>query len=165
MKLLEISLLACLCVSTASWALSSDTQQPLYINADSQSLDMKNNQVTFNGDVTLKQGSINIQADKLIVIRPKNKEGREIIEAYGNPARFSQMTDTGETLKGKANKLKYEVAKEFLRMSGKAELAQDDSLIQSEMITYQISTQKLMADGGENKRVTTILQPSQLNNK
>lgn len=165
MKLLEISLLACLCVSTASWALSSDTQQPLYINADSQSLDMKNNRVTFNGDVTLKQGSINIHADKLIVIRPKNKEGREIIEAYGNPARFSQMTDTGETLKGKANQLSYEVAKEFLRMSGNAELAQDDSLIKGKVITYQISTQKLMADGGKNERVTTVLQPSQLNNK
>lgn len=165
MKLLEISLLACLCVSTASWALSSDTKQPLYINADSQSLDMKNNRVTFHGDVTLKQGSINIQADKLIVIRAKNKEGREIIEAYGSPARFSQMTDTGETLKGKAKHLKYEVAKEFLRMSGKAELAQDDSLIKGKIITYQISTQKLMADGGKNERVTTVLQPSQLNNK
>lgn len=165
MKLSQISLLAGLLFSTSSWALSSDTEQPIHINSDSQHFDMQSNQVTFLGDVTLKQGSIKIFADKLIVIRPQGKEGREILEAYGKPARFSQLTDDGKTLKGKSKKLRYELEKEFLTMTDDAELTQDDSIIQGKVITYNMQTQKLIADGGKDERVTTILQPSQLNKK
>lgn len=165
MKLSHVSLLAGLLLSSPSWALSSDTEQPIHINSNSQDFDMQSNQVTFIGDVTLKQGSIEIFADKLIVIRPQGQEGREILEAYGKPTRFSQLTDDGKTLKGKADKLRYELEKEFLKMTDNAELTQDDSIIKGKVITYNMKTQKLIADGGKNERVTTILQPSQLNKK
>ena len=165
MKLSHISLLAGLLFSTSSWALSTDTEQPIHINSNSQSFDMQSNQVTFLGNVTLKQGSINIFADKLVVTRPQGEEGREILEAYGSPARFSQLTDDGKTLEGRSNKLRYELEKEYLKMTNNAELTQDDSVIKGKEITYNMQTQKLIADGGKNDRVTTILQPSQLNNK
>ncbi|ACH66415.1 MULTISPECIES: lipopolysaccharide transport periplasmic protein LptA [Aliivibrio] len=165
MKLSHVSLLASLLFSASSWALSSDTEQPIHINSNSQNFDMQSNQVTFTGDVTLKQGSIEIFADKIVVIRPQGKEGREVLEAYGKPTRFSQLTDDGKTLKGKANKLRYELENEFLKMTDSAELTQDDSIIKGKVITYNMKTQKLIADGGKDDRVTTILQPSQLNNK
>ncbi|MBF4274742.1 LptA/OstA family protein, partial [Vibrio anguillarum] len=50
-------------------ALSTDSAQQIYLNADSQLLDMKSNQMTLLGNVNLKQGSININADKVIVTR------------------------------------------------------------------------------------------------
>ncbi|MBL4829686.1 MAG: lipopolysaccharide transport periplasmic protein LptA [Aliivibrio sp.] len=166
MKLQKISLIVCLCLtSLSSWALSTDTDQPIYIDSDTQNFDMKSNRVTFTGDVTLKQGSINIWADKLIVIRPNGSEGREILEAYGKPARFSQLTDDGKTLKGHALKLRYEIEKDFLLMTREAQISQDDSTIQGDVITYHIGTQKLVANSSETKRVTTVLQPSQLNKK
>ncbi len=165
MKLSHVSLLASLFLSSPSWALSRDTEQPIYIDSNSQNFDMQSNQVIFVGDVELKQGSINIFADRIIVIRPQGQEGREILEAYGNPVRFSQLTDDGKTLKGKANKLRYELEKEFLKMTDNAELTQNDSIIKGKVITYNMKTQKLIADGDKNERVTTILQPSQLNNK
>ncbi|MUI55753.1 lipopolysaccharide transport periplasmic protein LptA [Aliivibrio fischeri] len=165
MKLSHVSLLASLLFSASSWALSNDTEQPIHINSNSQNFDMQSNQVTFTGDVTLKQGSIEIFADKIVVIRPQGKEGREVLEAYGKPTRFSQLTDDGKTLKGKANKLRYELENEFLKMTDSAELTQDDSIIKGKVITYNMKTQKLIADGGKDDRVTTILQPSQLNNK
>ncbi|MCE7579051.1 lipopolysaccharide transport periplasmic protein LptA [Aliivibrio fischeri] len=165
MKLSHVSLLASLLFSASSWALSSDTEQPIHINSNSQNFDMQSNQVTFTGDVTLKQGSIEIFADKIVMIRPQGKEGREVLEAYGKPTRFSQLTDDGKTLKGKANKLRYELENEFLKMTDSAELTQDDSIIKGKVITYNMKTQKLIADGGKDDRVTTILQPSQLNNK
>lgn len=165
MKLSHISLLAGLLLSTPSWALSTDTEQPIHINSNSQSFDMQSNQVIFLGKVTLKQGSIEIFADKLVVTRPQGKEGRETLEAYGKPARFSQLTDDGKTLKGESNKLHYELEKEFLKMEGNAQLTQDDSVIKGNVITYNMQNQRLIADGDKNERVTTILQPSQLNNK
>lgn len=68
MKRSHLSLIACLLASTQAYALSTDREQPVYIDSDSQQLDMKSNRVTFLGDVKLKQGSININADKSIVI-------------------------------------------------------------------------------------------------
>ncbi|USD64996.1 lipopolysaccharide transport periplasmic protein LptA [Vibrio sp. SCSIO 43136] len=160
MKLKLLSLIGCLLLSTSSWALSNDTEQPIYINSNSQSLDMKSNRVTFEGDVTLKQGSINIKADKLIVLRNSEDDSVEVLEAYGKPTTFTQLTDEGKTLSGKANVLKYMVAQDLLTMNGDAELAQDESLIKGTSIRYQIASQQLMADGKEGQPVSTILQPA-----
>jgi lipopolysaccharide export system protein LptA len=140
-------------------ALSTDSQQPVYIDSDSQQLDMKSNRVTFLGDVKLKQGSININADKLIVIRNAKTGQIEEIEGYGDVATFSQLTDDGKTLYGEAKELYYKMAADELTMVDKALLSQDDSEIRGNKIRYQISSQKLIADGNGGGRVSTVLQP------
>ena len=79
MKLSHLSLISCLLISGQALALSTDQDQPVYIDSDSQQLDMQSNKVTFLGDVKLKQGSININADKVIVTRdPKDGSIQEI---------------------------------------------------------------------------------------
>lgn len=165
MKLSHLSLIACLFAAPSAFALSTDTDQPIYIDSDSQHLDMKSHRVTFSGDVKLKQGSININAEKVIVIRNPADDSLKQIQAFGNPATFSQLTDEGKTLKGQAKELYYKVASDELTMVTDAQLSQDESLIRGKTITYKISSQKLMADGGKNERVTTVLQPSQVNSK
>ena len=154
MKRSHLSLIACLLASTQAYALSTDREQPVYIDSDSQQLDMKSNRVTFLGDVKLKQGSININADKLIVIR-----NAEEIEGYGNVATFSQLTDEGKTLYGEAKELYYKVRDDELVMINKAMLSQDDSEIRGSKIRYKISLQKLIADSDGKGRVSTVLQP------
>jgi len=161
MKLLHLSLIGLMAFASHTWALSNDTEQPIYIDSDSQSLDMKSNRVTFIGDVSLKQGSINIDADKIVVLRNPETDAVEQIEAFGKPATFTQLTDEGKTLAGQANTLRYLVQKDQLTMNGNAELAQDDSLIKGTSIRYQISSQQLIADGKAGERVSTVLQPTQ----
>ncbi|QMV13208.1 lipopolysaccharide transport periplasmic protein LptA [Vibrio spartinae] len=163
MKISHLSLLACLFISSGALALSTDTEQPVYIDSDSQQLDLKSNQVTFVGNVTLKQGSINIHADKLIVTRNPQDGQIETIQGFGNLATFSQLTDEGKTLYGEAKKLNYQMAADQLTMTDKAMLSQDDSVIHSTKIRYKISAQKLIADGNSNERVSTVLQPQATN--
>ncbi|ADT85940.1 lipopolysaccharide transport periplasmic protein LptA [Vibrio sp. Vb2880] len=159
MKLSHLSLIACLLTSGSALALSSDTQQPVYIDSDSQQLDMKSSRVTFVGDVKLKQGSININADKLVVIRDAKTGKIETIEGYGNLTTFSQLTDDGKTLYGEAKELHYKMADDELTMIGQAMLSQDDSEIRGSKIRYKISSQKLIADSNGSGRVSTVLQP------
>ncbi|GAB3523095.1 lipopolysaccharide transport periplasmic protein LptA [Photobacterium proteolyticum] len=163
MKLYKISTLLCLCISASSWALSNDTEQPIYINSDNQQLDIQKNIVTFTGNVVLRQGSIDIRADKVVVTRPAGTEGKETIDAYGNPATFHQVMDDGKPIDGAARKMRYETATEFLKMTDEAILIQEGSEIQGKVISYKIDEQKLVAESGKKKRVTTILQPNQLN--
>ncbi|OAN16539.1 lipopolysaccharide transport periplasmic protein LptA [Photobacterium jeanii] len=163
MNLFKISTLLCLCISASSWALSNDTEQPIYIDSDKQDLDMQNNTVTFTGNVILRQGSIDIRADKVVVTRPGGKSGQEVIDAYGKPATFHQVMDDGKPIDGEALEMRYETSIEFLKMTNEALLIQDGSEIRGKVITYKIDEQKLAAQSGDKKRVTTILQPNQLN--
>ena len=164
MKRYKLTTLLCLCLSTASWALSNDTEQPIYIDSDNQELDIQKNIVTFTGNVILRQGSIDIRADKVVVTRPGGEEGKETIDAFGNPATFHQIMDDGKPIDGSAKKMRYETATEFLKMTEEAVLIQEGSEIKGNVISYRIDQQKLVAESGKKQRVTTILQPNQLNN-
>ncbi|MCZ4296321.1 MULTISPECIES: lipopolysaccharide transport periplasmic protein LptA [Vibrio] len=160
MKLSHLSLISCLFLSSQALALSTDQEQPVYIDSDSQQLDMQSNKVTFIGDVKLKQGSININADKVIVTRDPKDGSIQEIEGYGNLATFSQLTDDGKTLYGEAKELYYVMVDDQLTMIDQAMLSQDDSVIRGTKIRYKISSQKLIADGKEKgDRVSTVLQP------
>lgn len=160
MKLSHLSLISCLFLSNQALALSTDQDQPVYIDSDSQQLDMQSNKVTFLGDVKLKQGSININADKVIVTRDPKDGSIQEIEGYGNLATFSQLTDDGKTLYGEAKELYYVMVEDQLTMIDQAMLSQDDSVIRGTKIRYQISSQKLIADGKQKgDRVSTVLQP------
>ncbi|PFG55231.1 lipopolysaccharide export system protein LptA [Vibrio sp. ES.051] len=162
MKPLHLSLLALVLAAPQALALKSDTQQPVYINSDTQQVDMKSNQVIFKGDVSLKQGSINIDADRIVVTRDPKTEAIKQIQAFGQPAKFSQLMDDGKTLSGQAVELDYRLAKDELTMKGQAQLAQDNNTIKGSSIRYQIGKQKLVADSSKEERVTTILQPNQI---
>ncbi|MEH0741840.1 lipopolysaccharide transport periplasmic protein LptA [Vibrio cholerae] len=160
MKLSHLSLISCLLLTSNAMALSTDRDQPVYIDSDSQQLDMQSNQVTFLGDVKLKQGSININADKVVVTRDPADGSIQEIEGYGNLATFSQLTDDGKTLYGEAKELYYKMVDDQLTMIDQAMLSQDDSVIRGNQIRYKISSQKLIADGKEKgDRVSTVLQP------
>ncbi len=162
MKILPLSLSVIVSLFTVPsvFALTSDSEQPIYIDSDTQHLDMKSNTVTFTGDVKLRQGSININADKVIVIRNQKDDTLKEIEGYGKPATFSQLTDEGKTLRGEAHELYYNVSTDQLTMIAEAMLSQDDSTIKGNKITYKITSQKLTADSGEGQRVKTVLQPA-----
>ncbi|HHF3076323.1 TPA: lipopolysaccharide transport periplasmic protein LptA [Vibrio diabolicus] len=164
MKPLHLSLLALVLAAHQALALKSDTQQPVYINSDTQQVDMKSNQVIFKGDVSLKQGSINIDADRIVVTRDPKTEAIKQIQAFGKPAKFSQLMDDGKTLSGQAVELDYRISTDELTMKGQAQLAQDNNTIKGSSIRYQIGKQKLVADSSKEERVTTILQPNQIEN-
>jgi lipopolysaccharide export system protein LptA len=161
----KISALLLLLVSTSCLAAPNDTRQPIYISSDTQSLNMKENIVTFTGNVVLKQGTVNIHANKVVVTRPGKSSKQEIIQAYGQPATFHQILDNGKPINGEASTMKYDTSSEFLTMTSNAQLIQEGSKIKGNIITYNIQQQKLMAEGNRKHRVITVLQPGQFSNK
>lgn len=152
-------------VGMPAWALKSDTNQPIHIDSAQQSLDMQGNTVTFSGNVIVKQGSIEIKADKVVVLRPQGDQNHEVIEAYGSPVTFYQMQDNGKPVKGNAQKMRYELANDFITLTGNAYLEQLDSNVKGDRITYLVQQQKMEAFSDKGKRVTTVLVPSQLQDK
>lgn len=164
MKLLNSALIALglIGLSLPAQALKNDTEQPINIDSGSQSLDMEKNIVTFSDNVVITQGSIKVHADKVTIIRQEGK--REILDANGTPVTFQQTLDDGKLVQGKARSVHYDLGTEFLTLTGNAELKQQDSVIQSGKITYDVKKQQLKA-GNSNGRVKTVLIPSQLEQK
>ncbi|CDL82429.1 lipopolysaccharide ABC transporter substrate-binding protein LptA [Xenorhabdus szentirmaii] len=146
-------------------ALKDDTQKPITIDSARQSLDLTGNIATFTDNVIVKQGSIDIRANKVVVTRPDGDANKTIVEAYGNPATFYQLQDDGKPIKGHASKMRYEMNKELITLAGNAYLEQLDSNIKGDKITYLVPTQQMEAFSDKGKRVTTVLLPAQLQEK
>ena len=88
-----------------------------------------------------------------------------MIDGYGNPATFYQMQDNGKPVKGRASKMHYELQNDFVVLTGNAYLEQLDSNIKGDKITYLVKEQKMQAFSDKGKRVTTVLVPSQIQDK
>jgi len=164
LKLLTATLL--LTVSVPALALTGDSDKPVNVDSENQALDMQGNVATFTGKVIVTQGTIKITADKVVVTRPGGDSNKTIVDAYGNPATFYQMQDSGKPVQGHAQKMHYELAKDLVELTGNAYLEQLDSNVKGDRITYLVKEQKMQAfSQGQNKRVTTVLGPSQLQDK
>ncbi|ORM73806.1 lipopolysaccharide ABC transporter substrate-binding protein LptA [Pantoea wallisii] len=164
LKLLLVS--ALLATSLPALALTGDSDKPVNIDSVNQALDLQGNVATFTGNVIVTQGTIKITADKVVVTRPGGDSNKTIVDAYGNPATFYQMQDNGKPVKGHAAKLHYELANDFVELTGNAFIEQQDSNITGDRITYLVKEQKMQAySQGQSKRVTTVLVPSQLQDK
>ena len=156
---LLLSGLLCL-LSIPAMAKQGDLKQELKIAAVSQSADIKNNQIVFNGPVTIIQGTININADELRAFTPENSVSKRLI-ATGKPATFSQELDDGNIGTASANEISYDLATTTLTLTGNAKLDQAGSQVTGNLIKYNIKAQELIAEstGKGQDRVITIIQP------
>ena len=156
-----ILLSSILCIiSLPAIAKQDDLKQELKIAAVSQSADIKNNQIIFNGPVTIVQGSININADQLRAFTPEDSTSKRLI-ATGSPATFSQELDDGQIGTASADEITYDLASTTLTLIGNAKLEQSGSQVTGNKIKYNITAQELIAEstGKGQDRVITIIQP------
>ncbi|WP_457913843.1 lipopolysaccharide ABC transporter substrate-binding protein LptA [Candidatus Gillettellia adelgis] len=152
-------------IMTAVLARTSDANQPIVIDSLKHFLDIQNNISIFSDNVIIKQGTINIHANKVLATYPHHDQKKTYIEAFGNPVTFYQLQDNGKPITGYANKIHYDLATQFVTLTGDACLGQWDNHVKSDLITYLVKQQKLQAFSNKGKRVITVLVPSQLQNK
>ncbi|MGL9759730.1 MAG: lipopolysaccharide ABC transporter substrate-binding protein LptA [Symbiopectobacterium sp.] len=156
---------ALLAASLPALAVTEGTSQPIHIDSTQQSLDMQGNTATFTGNVTVKQGTIDMKADKVVVTRQQGSQGQKVIEAFGNPVAFYQIQDNGKSVKGRAQKVHYELARHKITLTGNAYLEQLDSNVKGDRITYLLKQQQMEALSDQGGHVTTVIVPSRLQDR
>jgi len=125
----------CLCLPSTGFALKTDKNQPIYVEADGVDLDDKKGISIYKGNVVLTQGSIVLKADKLVVTQKKSK--KDHIEATGKPVTFQQQVEGKKAMvKGRARKVDYASDSEILYLTGGAVLTQGKDTFKSDKITY-----------------------------
>ena len=132
-KLFILLLIACF--SANSWALSTDKDQPVSIEADSVDIDETKETAIYKGNVFLVQGSINLKAKKVIVYDFQSDNAH--IVATGNQVSFSQKQDnSADLIKGSANKVEYGINSARLELTGKGSLVKGKNTFRNDKIIY-----------------------------
>ncbi|MEE9303211.1 MAG: lipopolysaccharide transport periplasmic protein LptA [Thiotrichaceae bacterium] len=160
-----VTLLSLFLLSPKLLALTSDTRQPVKIDASSVTFNKTKGYAIYEGGVSIVQGTLKIQASKIEIFAPNNAIQR--IEATGSPVSFEQKMDDGKWAKGKANTVRFLVKEKKLILAGNATLSQDKDTFSSQHIQYSTRTGELKAGKSKkaskkpNDRVRAIFYPAQ----
>ena len=134
-KLFSIFFAALVLLTGNVWALSTDKDQPVSIEADSVDIDEAKEIAIYRGNVILIQGSINLNAEKVVVYNFQSDNSH--IVATGEQVKFSQRPDNSEELiKGRANKAEYGINSTKLELTGKAVLVKGKNTFKNDKIIY-----------------------------
>ncbi len=146
--------------SFSARALESDRKQPIAIEADQGSLDQKNQTTVFSGNVLIRQGSLNIQAQSVRVSQDKN--GNQTMSAQGNPVRFGQQLENKGYVEGQGNRVEYSSLTNVVRLNGNAQIKRGGDVVKGESISYNTRTETYEVRGNKSgKRISVVIQPTE----
>ena len=135
-----ITILLCL-VFQSGYGLESDQSQPINIRADSGVIDDGAGKSTYQGNVSIDQGSLLITAE-LVEIYMENRDPVRIV-ATGNPqtlAHYQQVPEPSEEpVVAKAREIIYFIQEERLVLTGSAKISQLADFFAGDEIRYDIA--------------------------
>jgi len=151
-----------LALSSAVHPLSSDSEQKLVFDAEEWEFNETLGVTTYIGSVQMQQGSMKINADKIMIYGKLDRATKVI--AIGSPAHFQQTPDeTAQPVTARANRLEYEVGDKTLVLLGDAELNQEEMQLSGNKIEYDVKKAVVKAgskvDGSEIKRRVHMVIP------
>ena len=130
-----VLLLACL--PGSSLALSTDRQQPIFIEAEQVEIDKTNGFSRYEGNVKFRQGSLIIRGGIVMLYHKNGEIEKAVIE--GKPASFQQTPDKGDaSIVSHANKMEYNAGTSRLFLFDSAKVSQGNNSFTGEKIEYDI---------------------------
>lgn len=149
-------------ISTPSYALPEDADQPIHIESDKAERYGTEGKTVYIGSVILIQGSLKLVADKLTIFTNDKNEVSELI-ALGEPAHLQQRPDVDSPIThARGSTIKYFIDKDVVELISNASLQQDDSTVESDHIEYYMADRTVKAGGtkdGKPTRVQVVLPP------
>jgi lipopolysaccharide export system protein LptA len=169
MRRLPINIFATLLLMPAlAWALPSDREKPISIEADHAQLDDREGVTQYKGDAILIQGTLRIDGDMITFIYDENKQLTKAV-AEGKRAKYQQVHKQGENpVKAEALRMEYYADRQKIYLIGDGHIWQNGDEFTGNYIEYDIAKNVVSAnskpvtvDGETQKkgRVHIIIQP------
>jgi len=151
-------------IPLAAFALSTDRDQPIELEADQAELDNASGISTYTGNVIVVQGSMRLEADKLVI---HTVDGDlQTMAATGQPAYFRQRPDGEDVdVEGGARRIDYRSSDSKVILSDEAWVNQGKDELRGARIEYDIDADRVVANRQQEgeERVRIILQPRNSN--
>lgn len=151
-----------------SWALPSDRNEPINIEADHAELDDANGITQYKGKAILTQGTLRIEGDMITFYYDKNKQLSKAV-AQGNLASYKQIQKPGEEpVRARALQMEYHAKAQKIYLLGQGHVWQAGDEFSGNKIEYDIAKNVVNANSapveiaGEKQqsgRVHVIIQP------
>lgn len=144
-----------------SFALPSDASQPIKIESDRAERNDKKGTTVYEGSVVIRQGTIKIRADKVIVYTERNQVDR--IVCIGKPAHYQQQPKPQDgLLLASADTIEYYLEADRIDLLKNASLEQNGTTITGEKINYDLKAEVVKASSGDNpkQRIQMVIPPS-----
>jgi lipopolysaccharide export system protein LptA len=161
MAIVKLTALLLLLLPGQLWALATDREQPIEIEADELEVRELERVSIYLGNVVLVQGSLEINADRLVIHFNEANE-LTLMEMTGKPATLRQLDDNQQELWGEAMRIDYTQSKSLLELRESALIKHAGDVVESELIRINTETSSLQAGGTESdERVKMLIQPRQ----
>lgn len=147
-------------------AEAADREKPIDLEADTVKVDDAKQTSTYSGNVILKQGTLIIRADKLIV--REDNAGFQHSTSTGNPTTFKQKREgKNEYMEGSAQRIEYDGRMDKVQLYGKAWVKRGEDIVHGEYISYDANAEYAEVIGGAKTadgkttggRVHAVIQP------
>lgn len=143
------------------FALSSDGQQPIQVEADSLEMRDQENISIYTGNVLLNQGSLEFRCERLTLHFDDQNE-LSLMEMTGTPATFRQLDDEQQELNGQARQMQYRQSESILVLTGNARFSHKGDTVESNLIQINTETESIQAGSSESDdRVKMLILPKQ----
>lgn len=147
----------------SSYALKTDSAQPLTIVADGATFDQKNQVTVFTGNVVITKGSLVIHANQGTATQDKALD--RTLNLIGSPVTFVQKQDDGTLIEGQGNKFDYDTKTSLAVLTGRARVKNGKNIVIGDVLTYNTNTHVYSAQAPlsngvskkKNGRITVIL--------
>jgi lipopolysaccharide export system protein LptA len=156
--------------SASAWALPSDREQPIRVQADSAELDDKQGVAVYRGGVVITQGTLKITGDTVTITQDANGE-IEVFTSVGKPAYYEQKpAEDKDIVKAYGLTIQYYATNERIVLIDQAKVIQQGNVFEGEKIVYD--TQRQIVNAGRatgsnvsvpRPRIDMILQPRKKN--
>ena len=151
--------------STLTYAENADRTKPIHLESDRVVIDDVKQTSVFEGQVELTQGTLRIQADKIVLTQ--DKDGFKHCTATGKPASFRQKHEgTDEYMEGYGERIEYDTRSETVDFYVHARVKRGQDDVQGDHIAYSTRTEVFEVNGDPtlandpNKgRVHAVIQP------
>ncbi|CDF85894.1 lipopolysaccharide transport periplasmic protein LptA [Pseudomonas sp. QL9] len=141
--------------SAAAWALPTDREQPIRVQADSAELDDKQGVAVYKGDVVVTQGSMKLTGNTVTLKQNKNGD-IEVVTSVGKPAYFEQKPAPDKELtKAYGLTIQYFVAQNRVILIDQAKVIQEGNTFEGEKVVYDTERQIVNAGRATGTPVTT----------
>lgn len=141
-------------------SISIDFTLPVTLDSKSQAIDGKRKTSIFTGEVVIRQGSLELLADR-VEVDASAGAGKEMITASGRPASYRQRKDDGSMVEAQANEITYQIDSRTISLSGNALIQQNDVSVTSDAIIFDMTKEQILAstDANSEDSVRTIISP------
>jgi lipopolysaccharide export system protein LptA len=118
---------------SSAYSLPDDRNQPIEIQANSADRSTKTGITTYTGNVDMKQGSIHVTAD-VVVLNSENNELSKIV-ATGKLATYEQqLTGPDDKVEARAERIHFDIHQDRVTLEGSGNLTQKGGSISGEHI-------------------------------